>query len=55
MEGVSLPELNIHKNQSFGLQMITAFAQKLKAQLDFYNDNGASVSMQIKKFRFAGA
>jgi len=49
------PELNIHKNHSFGLQMITAFAQKLKARLDFYNDNGASVSMQIKKFRFAGA
>ena len=47
--------LNIHKNHSFGLQLITAFAQKLKARLDFYNDNGAAVHMQIKKFRFAGA
>jgi two-component sensor histidine kinase len=47
--------LNIHKNHSFGLQLITAFAQKLKARLDFYNDNGAAVFMQIKKFRFAGA
>jgi len=45
--------LDIHKNQSFGLQLITAFAQKLKARLDFYNDNGAIVHMQIKKFRFA--
>ena len=47
--------LNIHKNNSFGLQLITAFAQKLKARLDFYNDNGAAVHMQIKKFRFAGS
>ncbi len=47
--------LNIHKNHSFGLQLITAFAQKLKARLDFYNDNGAAVFMQIKKFRFAGS
>lgn len=45
--------LDIHKNQSFGLQLITAFAKKLKARLDFYNDNGAAVYMQIKKFRFA--
>ncbi len=47
--------LNIHQNHSFGLQLITAFAQKLKARLDFYNDNGAAVHMQIKKFRFAGS
>ena len=45
--------LDIHKNQSFGLQLITAIAQKLKARLDFYNDNGAAVHIQIKKFRFA--
>lgn len=45
--------LNIYKTRSFGLQLITAFAQKLKAHLDFYNDNGAAVSMRIKKFRLA--
>jgi len=47
--------LNVHKTASFGLQLIGAFAQKLKAKLDFYNDNGAAVYMQIKKFRLAGA
>jgi two-component sensor histidine kinase len=45
--------LNVHRNRSFGLQMITAFSQKLKARLDFYNDNGAAVYMQIRKFRLA--
>jgi two-component system, sensor histidine kinase PdtaS len=45
--------LNAYKTRSFGLQLITAFAQKLKAHLDFYNDNGAAVLMRIKKFRLA--
>lgn len=45
--------LNIYKTRSFGLQLITAFSQKLKAHLDFYNDNGAAVLMRIKKFRLA--
>lgn len=45
--------LNVQKTRSFGLQLITAFSQKLKAHLDFYNDNGAAVLMKIKKFRLA--
>ncbi|HYF30986.1 MAG TPA: sensor histidine kinase [Chitinophagaceae bacterium] len=45
--------LNVHKTRSFGLQLVTAFSQKLKAHLDFYNDNGAAVLMRIKKFRLA--
>jgi two-component system, sensor histidine kinase PdtaS len=41
------------KEQSFGLQLIRAFAQKLKASLSFYNNNGAVISMQIKKYKLA--
>lgn len=37
----------------FGLKMIRAFAQKLKAQLDFYNQNGAVVEMKIRKYSLA--
>jgi len=45
--------LNVNRTRSFGLQLITAFSHKLKARLDFYNDNGAAVQMVIKKFRLA--
>ena len=41
------------ERQSFGLQLIAAFAQKLKASLTMYNDNGAVVAMQIKKYKLA--
>lgn len=46
--------LSVNKTRSFGLQLIKAFSQKLKAHLDFYNDNGAVVLMKIKNFRLAG-
>ena len=45
--------LNVSRQHSFGLQLISAFAQKLKAKLDIYNDNGAAVFMQIKKYKIA--
>lgn len=45
--------LNIHNEQTFGLQLINAFAQKLKASIDFFNNDGAVVCMHIKKFRLA--
>ena len=45
--------LNANRQHSFGLQLISAFAQKLKAKLDIYNDNGAAVFMQIKKYKIA--
>lgn len=45
--------LNTNRQHSFGLQLISAFAQKLKARLDIYNDNGAAVFMQIKKYKLA--
>ena len=41
------------KKQSFGLQLIAAFAQKLKAKLELYNDHGAVVYMIIKKYKLA--
>ena len=44
---------NSNGEQSFGFKLIKAFAQKLKGKLDVYNDNGACVSMRIKKYKMA--
>ncbi|MEI2737735.1 MAG: sensor histidine kinase [Chitinophagaceae bacterium] len=45
--------LDTKNTKSFGLRMIRAFAQKLKAKLDIYNNNGAVVEMEIAKFKMA--
>ncbi len=42
-----------HQGNSFGFKIIKAFAQKLKAKLDVYNDNGACVEMRISKYKLA--
>lgn len=47
------PGMDVKNNKSFGLKMIRAFAQKLKAKLDIYNQNGAVVKMSISKFKSA--
>lgn len=39
--------------QSFGMKMIRAFSQKLKAKLEIYNDGGACVTMSIDRFKIA--
>jgi two-component sensor histidine kinase/tetratricopeptide (TPR) repeat protein len=39
---------------SFGMRMIKIFAQKLKADLDIYNDQGACITMHIRKYKMAG-
>lgn len=44
---------DVKTGKSFGLKMIRAFAQKLKATLDIYNNNGAVVEMKIAKFKTA--
>jgi two-component sensor histidine kinase len=52
--GIGFPaDMNVKTAKSFGLKMIRAFAQKLKASLDIYNNNGAVVEMQITKFKTA--
>jgi two-component sensor histidine kinase len=52
--GKGFPQpVDLQNTQTFGLQLIAALAQKLKAKLDVYNDNGAVVSMNIKKFKRA--
>ncbi len=52
--GSGYPEsLNTRDGKSFGLKMIRAFAQKLKAKLDIYNQDGAVVEMQISKYNLA--
>lgn len=52
--GVGFPaDVDLKSARSFGLKMIKAFAQKLKAKLEVYNNNGAVVEMQISKFKVA--
>ncbi len=52
--GIGYPnDLNVKTTTSFGLKMIRAFAQKLKASLNIYNNNGAVVEMQITKYKAA--
>jgi len=47
------PGLETGTARSFGLRMIRAFAQKLKASLEIKNDEGAVVEMLITKFSMA--
>jgi two-component system, sensor histidine kinase PdtaS len=42
-----------NQGTSFGFKMIRAFAQKLKAKLEVFNDNGACVEMRITKYKMA--
>jgi two-component sensor histidine kinase len=52
--GAGYPEgMNTKDGKSFGMKMIRAFAQKLKAKLEIYNNNGAVVEMQITKYNMA--
>lgn len=52
--GAGFPaDVDIKSAKSFGMKMIKAFAQKLKATLEIYNNNGAVVEMQISKFKAA--
>ncbi len=46
-------ELDAKTAKSFGLRMIRAFAQKLKAAVEIKSDNGASVELSIKKYSLA--
>ena len=41
------------QRSSFGYNLVNAFAQKLKAKLDIYNDNGACVDMSIARYKTA--
>jgi len=47
------PHLNQIKNNSFGFSLVNAFAQKLKAKLDIYNNGGACVAMNILRYKRA--
>lgn len=40
-------------SKSFGMRMIKIFAQKLKADLDIYNDQGACILMRIRKYKLS--
>jgi two-component sensor histidine kinase len=45
--------LSVKDGKSFGMKMIRAFAQKLKANLNIYNNNGAVTEMLITKYNVA--
>jgi two-component system, sensor histidine kinase PdtaS len=47
------PDWSKIQNNSFGYGLINAFAQKLKAKLDIYNNGGACVSMNIARYKRA--
>jgi two-component sensor histidine kinase len=47
------PTWNSFQSKTFGYKLINAFAQKLKASLDVYNDNGACVLMNISRYKLA--
>ncbi|MBI5858800.1 MAG: hypothetical protein HZB42_14305 [Sphingobacteriales bacterium] len=45
--------VNIREGKSFGMKMIRAFAQKLRAKLNIYNNDGAVTEMLITKYNMA--
>ncbi len=45
------PGFNIYRTESFGYKLVKAFAHKLKARLEVFNDNGACVQLYIRKFK----
>lgn len=52
--GAGFPQgMNVFQNSSFGYKLVKAFAQKLKAKLEVYNDNGACILLHIKKIKLA--
>ena len=46
-------DMQLIQRISFGYNLINAFAQKLKAKLDIYNNNGACVTMSIARYKTA--
>ncbi|NNE56068.1 MAG: tetratricopeptide repeat protein, partial [Flavobacteriales bacterium] len=52
-DGVGVQIKNHENEDSFGMKMIDAFAQKLDAVWQVENDNGTTVKLQIRKFKKA--
>ena len=51
---VGYPEgISIKDSKPFGMEMIRAFAQKFKARVDIYTNDGAVIEMQITKYNLA--
>jgi two-component sensor histidine kinase len=53
--GVGMSENHFLSSDSFGNKMIRAFLQKLNAEIKVINDNGTSVSLQIKNYKLKAA
>ena len=51
-DGKGLPDdFDYTKAESYGMKMIASLSKKLKADLQFINDNGLTVTILIKKFK----
>ncbi len=52
--GVGFPfGMNVFTSDSFGYKLVKAFAKKLKAKLEVFNDNGACTLLHIRKMRLS--
>ncbi len=52
--GPGIPEdFDIKKSKSYGMKLIKSLSKKLKAELNFENNNGLEITMKIRKFRIA--
>lgn len=50
--GIGLPS-DFGEKDSFGMKMVKAFARKLKAELNFSNDNGTVAELRVPQFKQA--
>lgn len=52
--GPGIPkDFDIKKSKSYGMKLIQSLGKKLKAEVNFENNNGLEISMKIRKFRIA--
>ena len=50
--GPGIPkDFDIAKSKSFGMKLITSLSKKLKANLDFKNENGLEITMIIRNYK----
>jgi len=52
--GPGIPEgFEIKKSKSYGMKLIQSLSKKLKAEIEFVNENGLEIRMIIRRFKLA--
>jgi two-component sensor histidine kinase len=52
--GPGIPDgFDISKSKSYGMKLIQSLSKKLKAEVDFKNDNGLEIKMIIRRYKLA--